>query len=140
MISRAGPDEIEVFVVDDHPVVREGLRAMLDSEPDIRVVGEAGSVEAAADRIEALKADMLLIDLQLGADSGVRLVRYVHERWVGLRTIVVSQHLSPRRAREAISAGAIGYVCKEEAADHIIDAVRSGYRGRRYLSPNVARV
>jgi DNA-binding NarL/FixJ family response regulator len=132
-------ETIDVTVVDDHPVVRQGLIALLEHEPDIRVVGEAGSVGQAEAQVESVTPDVMLVDLDLGGEDGLGLLQIIHQRWIGMKTLVVSQHLSRFYARAALNAGASGYVCKEEAADRIVEAIRSVAQGQRYLSPEVGR-
>lgn len=123
------PKPIRVFLVDDHPLVRKGMTAILETEDDIEIAGEAENVNAATEKIESARPDILLVDLQLGKNSGMELLRYVQERWVGMKTIVVSQHSPDLYGREAERAGALGYVCKDVAADQIVQAVRAVYDG-----------
>lgn len=130
-------DPIRVFLVDDHPVVREGLRAILD-ETDIHVSGEAAELRDAADLIEEVHPDVILVDLKLGEQDGTELLRYVRERWIGIKTIVVSQYSPKLYVEQTRQAGAMGYVCKDEAADHIVRAVRTVHNGEPYYSPNAS--
>ena len=131
--QRAEP--IRVFLVDDHPVVRRGLAAVLEDESDIRVAGEAEGVQEAEQRIEKLRPDVLLVDLNLGHADGMQLLEYVRDRWVGMKTVVVTQHAPALYADDAREAGAMGFVCKDEAAEHVVEAVRAANRGDSYLSP-----
>ncbi len=124
---------IRVFLLDDHAVVRRGLSVLLESEPDMEVCGEAADVETAAERFDATRPDVIVVDLNLGDDDGTRLLRYLRDGWVGSRAVVLSQHRPEYRAEQARQAGAMGYVCKEEDPDHIVQAIRAAYRGRPYF-------
>lgn len=131
---------IRVFLVDDHDIVRQCLKDVLAKESDIRICGEAAELITAVERIDALRPDILLVDLQLGKQNGTELLCYVQERWIGMKTIVVSQHDPALVAGDTRKAGAWGYICKEEAASHVVPAIRAVYQGTRYDSPRAAAV
>ncbi len=129
MVEESSAKPIRVFLVDDHPLVRKGMVAILENESDIQITGEAEDVDAAAAQIESARPDILLVDLKLGKSNGMDLLRHVQDRWVGMKTIVVSQHSPDLYAQEAEKAGAMGYVCKDDAATQIVQAVRAVYHG-----------
>jgi DNA-binding NarL/FixJ family response regulator len=134
--SEAEPQEnrpIRVFVVDDHPVVRAGIQSILSPEPDIRLVQSADSVDDAVAKLDAYQPDVVLVDLDLGRQDGLSLLRYIQRTWMGMKTVVVTQHASALFAEKTRGAGAMGYVCKSELAEHIIDAIRSVWRDRLYF-------
>jgi DNA-binding NarL/FixJ family response regulator len=97
-------------------------------------------VQEAEQRIETLRPDVLLVDLNLGRADGMELLHYVRDRWVGMKTVVVTQHAPAFYADEALEAGAMGFVCKDEAAEHVVEAVRAANRGDSYLSPRAHEV
>jgi len=129
----ASHEPIRVFLVDDHPVVRRGLSALLEQEPDLQVAGEADGILGTAEQLDETRPDILLIDLNLGRENGLDLLRFIHDQWVGVRTIVLSQHPPRAYAEQAIAAGASGYVCKDEAAEQIVDAIRKVQQGGYYF-------
>lgn len=126
-------DPIRVIVVDDHPVVRRGLSALLEDEPDIECCGEAEDLLQAAETFESTRPDVVLVDLNLGDADGLDLLRYLNDWWVGARAVVVSQHPPEYRAAQARAAGAKGYVCKDEMAQKIVRAVRAVYDGQTFF-------
>jgi len=123
-----------VFVVDDHALIRRGIEALLAEEPDMEVAGEADSILGTAEQIPSTRPDVLLIDLNLGRESGFDLLRYIQMQWVGVRTIVVSQHPPDYFAEWAIEAGASGYVCKESVAEQLIEAIDTVRRGGYFFA------
>ena len=124
---------IRVFLVDDHPLVRRGIAALLDGEPDLEVAGEADGILNTAEQLNELRPHILLVDLDLGKESGFDLLRYIHSHWVGVRTIVLSQHPVELYAEQAVAAGASGYVCKDQAPEQIIEAIRRVQAGGYYF-------
>ena len=125
---------IRVLIVDDHPVVRGGLAALLNSEADIDCCGAAADLSDAADRFDDLRPDVILVDLNLGDADGLELLRYLRSEWVGARAVVVSQHPPSRHGERARAAGAMGYVCKSEPPNEIVRAVRAVYHGFSYFT------
>jgi len=109
--------DYRLFLVEDHPKMRQLLRRMLEEEPGITVAGEAGSAEAALEQLPALAPDMLLVDLSLPGMSGVGLVKSLRECRPELRCLVVTGHTDPIYRAAAESAGAVGYVTKDDPND-----------------------
>jgi DNA-binding NarL/FixJ family response regulator len=124
-----------VVLADDHRVVREGLRALLAATPDLAVVGEASDGLEALKVVETLKPTVLVLDLMMPALGGLDVLREIHRRSPGTRTVVLSMYATQAYAQEALSRGALGYVAKEATASHLLNAIRAAALNRRYLTP-----
>ena len=129
---------IRVLLVDDHPVVRHGLRGMLDAEPDLEVVGEAGSGSAGVDLAADLAPDIVLMDLRMPDGDGVEATGRILARLPGTRVVVLTTYDTDRDILRAIEAGASGYLLKDAAPAELADAVRAAARGETVLAPSVA--
>jgi two-component system response regulator NreC len=126
---------IRIVVVDDHAVVRAGLRRVLDAEPDIEVVGEAGTARDAVLEARAAKPDVILLDVVMPGESGIEALPKLHREAPEANVLVLSMQDDPRYVREAFAAGASGYVLKEAADSEVVAAVREVAAGNRYLHP-----
>jgi two-component system response regulator NreC len=126
---------IRVVVVDDHAVVRSGLRRVLDAEADIDVVAEAGSVREAVFEARAHKPDVIVMDVVMPGENGIEGTPLVLHEAPGAKVLVLSMQDDPRYVREAFAAGASGYVLKEAVDTDVVDAVREVAGGGRYLHP-----
>lgn len=126
---------IRVLVVDDHAVVRSGLRRILDAEKDIETVGEAPSAERAVFEAIEHKPDVVLLDVVMPGKSGIEGLPALLQAVPETRVLVLSMQDDPRYVREAFEAGASGYVLKEAADTEVVDAVRAVAAGTRYLHP-----
>lgn len=126
---------IRVLVVDDHAVVRSGLRRVLDAEEDIETVGEAPSAERAIFEAIEHKPDVVLLDVVMPGKSGIEGLPAILQAVPETRVLVLSMQDDPRYVREAFEAGASGYVLKEAADTEVVDAVRAVAAGARYLHP-----
>jgi len=124
-----------VFLVEDHPVMREGYAALFARSPGLAVCGEAADATEALVRIREVEPDLALIDLALPGTSGLELIRQLRAFQPDLRVLVVSAHSETLYAERALRAGAQGYVMKDEAPATIVDAARAVLDGDRYLSP-----
>lgn len=124
-----------VVLADDHPVVRQGLRALLHSEPDIRVVGEAGDGLEATQLVERLKPNVLLLDLMMPGLNGLEVTRQVNQRAPQTRVVILSMYANEAYVLSALRNGAVGYVLKDAHTADLLRAVREVALGRRYLSP-----
>ncbi|XVU23744.1 response regulator [Actinoplanes sp. CA-054009] len=129
---------IRVILVDDHPVVRHGLRGMLESEPDLTVVGEASSGPEGVAMAESLRPDIVLMDLRMPGGDGVTATEQITARAAGIRVLVLTTYESDRDILRAIEAGAGGYLLKDASPTELADAVRAAARGETVLSPSVA--
>jgi len=126
---------IRVLVVDDHAVVRSGLRHVLDAEDDIETVGEAGSAEESIRAAGELAPDVVLMDVMLGDGSGLDATPEVLRAAPDAKVLILSMQDDPRYVREAFAAGACGYVLKEAADTDVVVAVREVAAGNRYVHP-----
>ena len=129
---------IRVVLADDHPVVREGLRGMLNAEPDISVVGEAGSGAEAVTLAESLRPGVILMDLRMPDVDGVTATERILARAPATRIIVVTTYESDTDILRAVEAGAAGYLLKDASRAALAEAVRDAAKGRTVLSPTVA--
>ena len=129
---------IRVVVADDHEVVRAGVRAVLASEADIEVVGEASDVATALDSVAALTPDVLLLDLGLPGD-GLEVLRTERQRWTTTRVLVLSMHADGPHVRAALHAGAAGYVVKGAGVEALVSALRAVAAGSTFLDRGAAR-
>ena len=129
---------IRILLVDDHPVVRHGLRGMLDAEPDLTVVGEAASGPAGVDAAAAQRPDIVLMDLRMPDGDGVAATDRIVASVPGTRVIVLTTYESDRDILRAIEAGACGYLLKDASPADLADAVRAAARGETVLAPSVA--
>jgi two-component system, NarL family, nitrate/nitrite response regulator NarL len=133
-------DPARLILVDDHPLVRDGLRARLETVPHLRVTGEAGNAEQAlalaAD--EANAPDLALMDVGMAGMSGIQLAAVFHERHPGIRVLMLSMHDNVEYVTQAIRAGASGYVLKDSPATEIIHAIDAVLAGKTFFSAGLA--
>ncbi|MDF5753351.1 response regulator transcription factor [Spongiactinospora sp. TRM90649] len=139
---RALGDEvaIRVLIVDDHPIVRDGLRAAFATVADIEVVGEAGDGAEAVRVAGELAVDLVLMDLRMPGMDGVRATRRLREAVPGTRVLVLTTFDTDADVLPAIEAGATGYLLKDAPTEDLLQAVRASYRGETVLAPSVAGV
>ena len=130
--------KIRVLIADDHPVVREGLAAMLAREPDIDVVGEAQDGQEAVDRVGTLTPNVVLMDLMMPKMGGVDAIRAIRERYPNVQMIVLTTYGDDDSIFQGIAAGARGYLLKDAPRDELFRAVRAVARGESLLQPAVA--
>lgn len=130
---------IRIMLVDDHAVVRSGLRRMLEQSPGMEVVAEAESGEQAYQLFSQHLPDVTVMDLSMPGMGGLETVRRILARHPGSRILVFSMHENAAFASQALKAGASGYVIKASAPDELAAAIRDAMRGRIYLSPSVAQ-
>ncbi len=123
-----------VLLVEDHPIALAGLRAMLDAEPDLSVVGEAVSAPGALDRLRETDVDLVVTDVRIEGSDGIELTKSIRALWPALPVLVLSAHDEAIYAERAIRAGASGYVMKTEPAAVIRHAIQEALAGRVYLS------
>jgi NarL family two-component system response regulator LiaR len=129
---------IRVLVADDHPLVRRGIHAVMDTEPDIAVVGEAADGQAAVDLARQLHPDVILLDLVMPHKGGVEAIREIRQDNPEARILVVSGFDSDDLVFPAIEAGAVGYMLKDISATELLAAVREVYEGQSALHPQIA--
>jgi len=129
---------IRAFVVDDHPLVRRGVINLLNEEPGLKVVGEAGNAAEALERIPDAVPHVLLLDISMPGRNGLDLLKDVKTRFPDVPVLVLSMHNEDRFAVRALRAGASGYVTKSAPAEELIGAIRRVSEGKAYVSPSLA--
>ncbi|MDT0301858.1 response regulator transcription factor [Streptomonospora wellingtoniae] len=133
--AESGPDSIRVFLVDDHEVVRRGVAAMLESEPDMEVVGEAGTAEQALARIPLAAPDVAILDVRLPGGSGVGVCREVRSDHPAIACLMLTSFADDDALYDAVMAGAAGYVLKQIHGADLVGAVRTVAAGGSLLDP-----
>ena len=123
-----------VMLVDDHPIVRQGMAVLINQEPDLSVCSEASSATEALDKLNDLVPDAVIIDVSLQGASGLDLTKSIKDRMPQLPILILSMHDEALYAERALRAGARGYVMKQEAAETVIHAIRTVISGNIYLS------
>jgi two-component system, NarL family, invasion response regulator UvrY len=129
---------IRVIFVDDHPVVRRGLRQLLNSEADVAVVGEASNSEEMLELLRIQECDVLLMDISMPGRSGLDVLVELKQEHPKLPVLVLSMHPEETYGVHALKLGAAGYLCKEGAAEELVEAIRKVVMGRRYVSNALA--
>ncbi len=128
---------IRVLLADDHALMREGLRALLSSEPDIAVIADVINGREAVSRACELNPDIALMDLSMPGMNGIEAARIIREKCPATKIIILSMHASSEHVYQALAAGAAGYLLKESASAEVVAALRTVHAGRRYLSPSI---
>ena len=129
---------IDVLLLDDHAVVRDGLRALLAAQPDLRVAGSFGAAAEALQFVAASPPDVAVLDIALGGMDGIEAARRIHDLCPETHILMLSMHASPEYVYQALRAGASGFVLKESAGDEVVAAVRAVHAGRRFLSEKIS--
>ena len=132
-------ETIRVLVADDHPVVRDGLKALIATEPNMEVIGEASDGVQAVDRTLMLKPDVLLIDLMMPGKTGIEAIQEIKASDPEARILVLTSFGEEDMLFPAIKAGALGYMLKDSAPDDLLRAIRTVHAGESSLHPSVAR-
>jgi DNA-binding NarL/FixJ family response regulator len=132
------PRPIRLLIVDDHPVVRDGLRGLFADDPDFQVVGEAANGAEAVARVERLGADVVLMDLRMPEMGGVEAITRLRRTAPAVRVLVLTTYDTDSDVLPAIEAGATGYLLKDAPREELIRAVRAAFAGEAVLSPAVA--
>jgi len=130
---------IRLLVADDHAIVRKGIRALLATEPDIEVVGEAKNGREAVARAESLQPDVILMDLVMPEMDGIEAIRRITTRQPEARILVLTTFAADEMVFPAIKAGALGYLLKDSGPEELVEAIRQVHRGESSLHPTVAR-
>lgn len=132
--------QISVLLLDDHAVVRDGLKALLEVQPDIRVVASFGSAAEALDYAPESPPDVAILDITLPGLDGIEAARRLHDLCPETHTLMLSMHAGAEYVYQAFCAGASGYVLKESAGDEVVAAVRTVHAGQRFLSEKIPAV
>lgn len=132
-------EKIKVMLVDDHAIVREGLRAILALSPDIEVVGEAGDGREALDRAKAAAPDIVIMDISMPGMDGLEATKRLTKDFPEAKVLVLSQHDNDRYVLPILQAGASGYVLKRSIGAELVAAVRAVHTGECYLPPRIAQ-
>ena len=127
-----------IFIVDDHPIVREGLSLMMNREPDMMVCGEAEEATKALQAIASAKPDFLIVDISLSGPDGLDLLKSIRARYPSLPVLILSMHDESIYAERALRAGANGYIMKQEATERVLVAVRQILTKKVYVSDRIA--
>lgn len=129
---------ITVFLADDHAVVRDGLRLLLEAQPDLSVIGDAANGREAVRRVARLCPDIVVIDIAMPELNGIEAAREIGEVCPSTQIIILSIHSTIEHVFRALQAGARGYLLKESAGIEVVNAVRAVHAGHRYLSPKIS--
>lgn len=132
--------KIRLMLVDDHEVVRRGLRMLLENEVDLDIVGEADSGRQALDMVESLKPDVVIMDITLPDISGIDATRRIKEVYTNVAVVALTIHEDQQYFFEMLQVGASGYVPKRAAPDDLITAIRAAHRGEMYIYPSLAKL
>jgi DNA-binding NarL/FixJ family response regulator len=132
------PPKIKILLVDDHPLVREGLANLISQQSDFEICGEAGNEPQALQLIETVRPDVTIVDITLENGSGIELIKSIKAIYPAVKTLVLSMHDESLYAERALRAGARGYIMKREVAKKIIDGIRSVLAGQLYVSEKIA--
>jgi DNA-binding NarL/FixJ family response regulator len=130
---------IRILLADDHAVMRSGLRLLIDNQPDMEVVSEAGDGLQAVDRAAALQPDVVVLDLTMPLMDGLTCLRQVRERAPQSHVLVLTMHADEQYLRDALARGAAGYVVKQAADQEVLSAIRAVMRGEMYIHPSMTK-
>jgi len=133
-------DRIRILLVDDHAVLRAGLRLLLEAQPDMQVVGEAGDGAAAVQRAVELKPDVVLMDISMPGTNGLEAIRQLRRACPDTRILVLTMHANEEYLFQVLQDGGAGYVLKKAADTELIDAIRAVHAGQAFLYPSVTKM
>jgi DNA-binding NarL/FixJ family response regulator len=136
--ATTAPEKLRILLVDDHPMVRQGLARLINDEPDLCVCGEADGVAAAIEILDRARPDLAVIDISMGGTDGIELIKDLKVRRPNLPALVLSMHDESLYAERVLRAGAKGYVTKHEAPEKVMIAIRRVLAGEVYVSERIA--
>jgi len=128
-----------ILIVDDHPMVREGIAMRISAQRDLEVCGEAATESEALALVSRTDPDMMIVDISLKSGHGIELIKQVKSRYPGVRILVFSGFQESLYGERALRAGALGYLNKQESNDNVIEAIRTVLGGGRFISPELTR-
>jgi NarL family two-component system response regulator LiaR len=131
--------QINILITDDQAIVRKGIRALLDTEADIKVVGEAENGTEAVSQVESLQPDVILMDLVMPEMDGVEAIRHIKAHQPAARILVLTSFATDDKVFPAIKAGALGYLLKDSSPEELVQAIHQVYQGEPSLHPTIAR-
>lgn len=134
------PADVRVLIADDHPVLRTGLRQVIESDPRLRVIAEAGDGDAALEQIAALAPDVAVLDIDMPKRNGFDIVREVEKRRLATAIILLTLHAGDELFTEAMDLGVRGYILKESAVAGIVEGVKAVAGGDYYVTPSLTRL
>jgi DNA-binding NarL/FixJ family response regulator len=137
-VSRSGGTAIRIFIADDHPIVRQGLRRIVETDQGLVVSGEAGDAAALFTALQGTATDLVLLDVSMPGGPFLETLRDLRARHPTIRVLVLSVHPEDQWAVRALKAGASGYLTKDHSPDQLLEAIRRVYRGGKYVSPTLA--
>jgi NarL family two-component system response regulator LiaR len=129
---------IRILIVDDHAVVREGLRALIETEPDMASAGEAADGVQAVQQVRSLQPDVVLMDLVMPRKGGIEAIAEIKAETPGVRILVLTSFAEDDQVFPAIKAGALGYLLKDSSAEELLQAIRDAHRGEPSMHPTIA--
>ena len=127
----------KILIADDHTILREGIRALLETSPDFEIVGEVADGHQAVQLAQQLSPDVILIDLSMPRLNGTEAIQLMRRRNLSMRIVVLTVHRTEEYVRAALDAGANGYVLKDDTHEELLSAIHAVMRGRTYLSPSI---
>lgn len=133
-------EKIRILLADDHAVLRAGIRALLDMQPDIEVIGEAGDGQQAMARVRELQPDVVLMDIGMPGLDGMAATRQIKADYPKTRVLILTQHENKEYILPALKIGASGYVLKRAEGNELLTAIRAVYAGETFLDPSIAGV
>jgi DNA-binding NarL/FixJ family response regulator len=136
--DKADENKTNILIVDDHPIVRQGLAELVNHEDDLLVCGQAENAHQAMNAVKELKPDMVIVDISLKETSGMELIKDINAQYPNLPVLALSMHDESLYAERALRAGARGYIMKAEATERVIMAIRKILSGEIYISDNMA--
>jgi DNA-binding NarL/FixJ family response regulator len=129
---------VKIFLADDHQVMRDGLRTLLEAQPGLRVVGESGDGRETVKAVARLKPDVVLLDIAMPGLNGIEAARQIRDRQPAVEVVILSMYTTTEHIYRALEAGARGYLLKECAGQEVVEAVLAAKAGRRFLSSRIS--
>jgi DNA-binding NarL/FixJ family response regulator len=131
---------IRILLAEDHTIVREGLRSLIEKEPDMEIVGEAEDGRTALELVRELSPDIVIMDITMPSLNGVEATRHITSEFHQVKVIALSIHSNRRFVTDMLGAGAVGYILKECLFDELVQAIQAVYAGNSYLSPRITSI
>lgn len=131
---------IRIVIADDHHLVRQGIRSLLEKETDIQIIAEASDGVEAVEQVQQRRPDVLVIDLSMSRMNGIQAIEQIRQRRIPTRILMLSVHTDRHLVQQALRAGANGYLLKSALLEELLLAVRAAYKGHSYLSPEISQV